>query len=179
MRWAFVRSRPCRLIATAVPIHCCGCGGRDLTEELRGTLWHWMLTGVSPSLDRLTSHGGSVRSLRSNPLRQTADLSSPISVMLPVHPCAKKYSAFAAGQISGISRAVPRHQKGRFAIVTNVGAGCGGRLGAFDEWHMRRTAKSRGPDAPTLASTRRRCFGIAPGMVARKPGHQGEREGNR
>src|SRR5579863_924833 len=29
--------------------------------------------------------------------------------------------------------AVPPHQEGRFAIVTNVGAGCGGRVGAQDE----------------------------------------------
>ena len=35
-----------------------------------------------------------------------------------------------------------------------------------------RTAKSCGPDAPTLASSS--C--IARAMVARKPGHQGERE---
>jgi len=36
-----------------------------------------------------------------------------------------------------------------------------------------RTVKSRGPDAPTLAFKSRRS--ICAAMVARKPGHQGER----
>src|SRR5579872_1462971 len=36
------------------------------------------------------------------------------------------------------------------------GAGCGGRFGAFDEWRARRTAKTCGSDAPTLASSLRR-----------------------
>jgi hypothetical protein len=36
-----------------------------------------------------------------------------------------------------------------------------------------RTAKSCGPDAPTLASSWRKAF--PPMMVANKPGHQGER----
>ena len=44
---------------------------------------------------------------------------------------------------------------------------------------MKRTAKSCGPDAPTLASNWRRCSRIALMMVATKPGHQGEHEGNR
>jgi hypothetical protein len=39
-----------------------------------------------------------------------------------------------------------------------------------------RTAKSCGPDAPTLASSERQCLRIALTMVARKPGRQGERE---
>jgi hypothetical protein len=38
-----------------------------------------------------------------------------------------------------------------------------------------RTAKPCGPGAPTLASSWRRCLRIALMMVARKPGHQGER----
>jgi hypothetical protein len=40
-----------------------------------------------------------------------------------------------------------------------------------------RTVKPCGPDAPTLASSWRKPFPLA--MVARKPGHQGERGGNR
>jgi hypothetical protein len=50
-------------------------------------------------------------------------------------------------------RRCPAHTEGRFAIVTNVGAGCGGRVGAFDEQRLMRTAKSYGPDASTLASS--------------------------
>src|SRR5579872_2552375 len=34
---------------------------------------------------------------------------------------------------------------------------------------MKRTVKSCGPDAPTLASSRPRCFRIAPATVATKP----------
>jgi len=33
------------------------------------------------------------------------------------------------------------------------GAGCGGRVGAFDEQRRMRTAKSYGPDVSTLASS--------------------------
>ena len=40
----------------------------------------------------------------------------------------------------------------------------------------KRTAKSCGPDAPTLASSWRDDPSTT---VARKPGHRGEREGNR
>jgi hypothetical protein len=46
---------------------------------------------------------------------------------------------------------IPRHpvpREGALAIVTDVGAGSGGRGSAFDERRMKRTAKSCGPDAP-------------------------------
>ena len=49
--------------------------------------------------------------------------------------------------------------------------------GASDEGAGLRTAKSCGPDAPTLAFKSRGS--IREAMVARKPGHQGEREGSR
>jgi hypothetical protein len=48
---------------------------------------------------------------------------------------------------------IPAHTEGRFAIVTNVGRGCGGRGCAFDESAYLRTAKSCGPDASTPASS--------------------------
>src|SRR3569832_2924438 len=78
---------------------------------------------------------------------------------------------------TGICRFVSRLTEGRFAIVTKRWA-----RDAVDAWAAqdgrgsRRTAKSCGPDAPTLASTRDDASHHA-GMVARKPGHQGEREG--
>jgi hypothetical protein len=46
--------------------------------------------------------------------------------------------------------------------------------GATDERANLRTAKSCGPDAPTLASSWRKAF--PPATVANKPGHRGERE---
>jgi hypothetical protein len=45
--------------------------------------------------------------------------------------------------------------EGRFAVVTNVGAGCGGRFGVARRAALTRTAKPCGPDAPTLASSLR------------------------
>jgi len=65
----------------------------------------------------------------------------------------------------------PAHTEGRFAIVTDVGAGCGGRISAFDEWRVTRTAKSCGPDASTLASSLRRC---PQATVTKKPDRRGE-----
>jgi hypothetical protein len=50
--------------------------------------------------------------------------------------------------------------------------------GALDETRSMRTAKSCGPDAPTLASSfEEEIFREA--TVANKPGHRGEREGTR
>jgi hypothetical protein len=45
----------------------------------------------------------------------------------PVQPRLQKYSDSILTQITCISFAIPAHTKGRFAIVTNVGQGCGGR----------------------------------------------------
>jgi len=42
-----------------------------------------------------------------------------------------KIFPFAIPQIKSITRAIPAHTEGRFAIVTNVGQGCGGRGGAL------------------------------------------------
>jgi hypothetical protein len=64
------------------------------------------------------------------------------------------------------------------AHVTNVAVGCGGRVVCDGRARAARTAKSRGPGAPTLAlSFREASF---PGVtVAREPGHRGEREVSR
>ena len=52
-------------------------------------------------------------------------------------------------------------------------------LGAQDGRAARRTAKSCGSGAPTLAPSWRRCSSIAPMTGARKPGPREEHEGNR
>ena len=80
------------------------------------------------------------------------------------------------GPKSAIYPLMSRPHEGRFAIVTDVGAGCGGREQRFRRVRGSRTAKSCGPDAPTLASSLRR---ESQATVANKPGHRGEREGNR
>ncbi len=46
-----------------------------------------------------------------------------------------------------------RSSRGALAIVTDVERDAVDADGAFDEWRARRTEKSRGPDAPTLASS--------------------------
>jgi hypothetical protein len=70
----------------------------------------------------------------------------------PVQLSRKKYFCFSEMQISLLNR--PSHPiEGRFAIVTSVAVGCGGRGLRNGRVRMRRTAKSCGPDAPTLASS--------------------------
>src|SRR5579871_6237043 len=53
------------------------------------------------------------------------------------------------------------------------------RMMAHDGRLNARTAKSCGPDAPMLASSRPRCERIVPVKVARQPGHLGEHEVSR
>jgi hypothetical protein len=66
-----------------------------------------------------------------------------------------------------------RSPEGRFAIVTNVARDVVDAGDAKDEGVCLRTAKSCGPDAPTLVSSRR---DEAQTTVTKKPGHRGEHE---
>src|ERR1700704_4154674 len=50
-----------------------------------------------------------------------------IKLILAVQPCLKKYFGFHLPQITSRTFRIPSHTEGRFAIVTDVGAGCGGR----------------------------------------------------
>jgi hypothetical protein len=50
------------------------------------------------------------------------------------------------------------HSRGVSRSSRTLGAGCGGRLGAARRAARKRTAKSCGPDAPTLASSWRKRF---------------------
>ena len=75
-------------------------------------------------------------------------------------------------------------ERGALAIVTNVGAGCGGRGHVVARFARGRTARSRtakscGPDAPTLASSCDEANRFTRATVTTKPGHRGEHEGNR
>jgi hypothetical protein len=67
----------------------------------------------------------------------------------------RKFFAFPVGQIIFINSLRPVPLEGRLAIVTNAGRDAVDAGGAFDEWRRKRTAKSCGPDAPTLASSSR------------------------
>jgi hypothetical protein len=64
--------------------------------------------------------------------------------------------------------------EGRLAIVTNAGRDAVDAEGADNERHLRRTAKSCGPGAPTLAFKLVKEISLA--TVANKPGHRGEHE---
>jgi hypothetical protein len=58
-----------------------------------------------------------------------SDLPGGRPSQIPVHPFGKKYFASPFAKISIIDSAVPPRAEGRFAVVTNVGAGCDGRGG--------------------------------------------------
>jgi hypothetical protein len=82
-----------------------------------------------------------------------------------------------ANQIQNSRR--PASARGALRTSSTWSAGCDGRGMSLDEGRCARTAKPCGPDAPTLASSRRGCSSIAPMTVARKPGHRGEHGGSR
>jgi hypothetical protein len=76
-----------------------------------------------------------------------------------------------ANHFYNLRRPVPK--EGRCATSSTLGAGCGGRFGGARRAARKRTAKSCGPDAPTLASSGPRCFRIVAcdgGKKARSPG---------
>src|SRR5258708_808469 len=90
-------------------------------------------------------------------------------------PPPQKYFASRFPQIKSITTA-SRPTEGRFAIVTDVGAGCDGRESGARRALLPRTAKSCGSGAPTLALSQ----WYDPLMtVAKEPGHREELEGNR
>jgi hypothetical protein len=92
---------------------------------------------------------------------------------LPVVLLCRRPSGCAVGQIRSTDSAVPRSQGGRFAIVTKRGAGCDGRGGFKRRMKPWRTAKSCGPDTPTLVSS---LLDDQQATVAKEPGHRGEHE---
>ena len=75
---------------------------------------------------------------------------------------------------------IPRHpvpREGALAIVTDVGAGSGGRGCAFDERRVKRTAKSCGPDAPMAGVKSAMILRITLATVTNKLwSHRGEHE---
>src|ERR1700733_9698850 len=70
----------------------------------------------------------------------------------------QKYFHSLLTQITCISLAIPSHTEGRLAIVTDAGRDAVDAGGALTKALGLRTAKSCGPDAPTLASSWRKRF---------------------
>ena len=90
--------------------------------------------------------------------------------MWPVQSPLRKYSASRLTQISSLSRAVLSLSRG-VAHVINVGRDAVDAGGAKDERRNPRTAKSCGPDTPTLVSSSRKAtFADDGGKQARSPG---------
>ena len=81
---------------------------------------------------------------------------------LPLHPNQRQISRYPVLTKRGVSRS-----------SRTLGAGCGGRFGDARRATLTRTAKSCGPDAPTLASSLRVR---SQATVAKEPGHRGEHE---
>src|SRR5450631_4314697 len=71
----------------------------------------------------------------------------------PVNPPSKKYSDLQKLQRRSIFLTIPSRHGGRFAIVTDVRWGCGGRRRCDGRARLRRTVKSCGPGSPTLESS--------------------------
>ena|SRR5665213_1448792 len=65
----------------------------------------------------------------------------------------KKIFCFTEYSDYPISPPVLSHNEGRFAVVTERGAGCGGRGWHIDERAFSRTEKTCGPGTPTLVSS--------------------------
>ena len=104
---------------------------------------------------------------------ESADLPDGLSFKNPVQPAHEKYSARAVGQIifRSLRHLIPL--EGRFAIVTSVGMGCGGRVDTLDE-----TWRGGRPSRVVLMSRRwHQPLGSSPeGTAARKPDRRGEHE---
>ena len=92
---------------------------------------------------------------------------------LPVVPICRNPSVLPLPPNQPQISRCPVLTKGRFAIVTNVGSGMRWTRQCRKTSDTTRTAKSCGPDAPTLAS---RSWSDLRTTVAKGPGHRGEHE---
>ena len=110
--------------------------------------------------DGQNTHGHDARFARRANLPQPCAIAVyPKSVAFPPRPAPAKRGASRSSRV--------------------LDAGCDGRIGVARRAMPTRTAKSCGPDTPRQVSSWRTMLCIAPMTVATKPGHRGEREGNR
>jgi hypothetical protein len=63
-------------------------------------------------------------------LRLKTNFPNPFNTITPVQSSPKKYFVLRSPQINRTLPRIPPHEEGRFAIVTNVEAGSGGRDGS-------------------------------------------------
>src|SRR4051812_42781461 len=100
-----------------------------------------------------------------------------------VQPRLQKYCASSETQINFRTPAIPSHTEGAFRdrhgrwARDAMDAAASGSQQRVRRMMPMRTAKSCGPDAPTLVSSF--CGGFRWTTVAKEPGHRGEREVSR
>jgi len=85
-------------------------------------------------------------------------------------PLCKNISLSPSGKSSLQARPVPPRLRGTYASSRTLGAGCDGRGSDARRAALARTAKSCGPDAPTLASSFAKQSRGDGGNKARSPG---------
>jgi hypothetical protein len=108
---------------------------------------------------------------RANRVRQNRDFVRRFKLIWVVQSQREKYFACTVGQINATDSRVLLPHEGRFAIVTNVGCGMRWTCRRVRRTLLVRTAKSCGPDAPTLASSFAGSFPQSDGgKRARSPG---------
>src|SRR5438045_5233266 len=90
-------------------------------------------------------------------MRAKRNLSNGINLIWAVQSQLQKYFRSSPKQITSLV-APSRPTEGRIAIVTNAGRDAVDARVSLDERTLKRTAKSCGPDAPTLASSWRKYF---------------------
>ena len=87
-------------------------------------------------------------------LRAKSNFPNHFKLICPVQSSPKKYSAFAVGQISDLNPPVSPDKRGGSRSSRNARWDAVDAGGDADESADLRTAKSCGPDAPMLASSR-------------------------
>jgi hypothetical protein len=128
-----------------------------------------------PGPDRTNKYQFHRRSPRYNRPSLPTPPTVHVSTTTPVCPSCQRVAcvfACAVGQITSTFPRVPCPSRGAFARSSRtLGAGCGGRGGGARRVQLKRTAKSCGPDAPTLVSSSReaKLLGDDGGKQARSP----------
>ena len=119
----------------------------------------------------VAENNGPTMFARRAPTRRSNEAARPGAARLRhFAPLLKFSSRLTRPAVRIIRTIVPSHSEGRLAIVTDAGRDAMDAGGASDEGAGLRTAKSCGPDTPTLVSSWR---SYPPMTVTRKPGSPG------
>jgi hypothetical protein len=105
----------------------------------------------------ISDHGSptGVQKIPQTRVRQNRDFMKYFNVIWVVQSLAKKYFAFVFSEIGDSLPLSRAHKRGVSRSSRTLGAGCDGRFGGAGRARPSRTAKSCGPDTPTLVSSLR------------------------